>query len=620
MDELRAKSEKELKRIERELTKIYEQSQKEIHEKWDSYLQRAAERTKRLEEALEKAKASGDAEKIKEAQEALKRKVDSVTRQDAKFNAMARETAERLTDVNAIATAYINNEMPKVYALNYNGMIEDIENDLEGINTGIAFNLVDERTVKQLVKDDKLLYSNKTLDKAADMKWNLKAITSQVTQGIIQGESIPKIAKRLDNVSDMDKNAAIRSARTLTTTAENSGRMAGMKEAEEKGIVYEKQWMATPDDRTRESHAELDGVSVPLDKPFPNGLMYPADMKGKPEEVWNCRCSMVRKLIGFRRDDGSISEVGDIEHYERRIGEEKKAEEPKPELHLDKLSNAMSAKDFEEFKALIDNAENRKLYEMYGNDCKRIEVIKSGGYYTAMGDTVRFSLDTKTEGVNKFSTAAHEMGHMFDKHIGKNDSLSFNEVGLINSKTHPYGGDRNINIIKITPSTSDEFLGALREDMEKLKPSLFSGKVDVDDATKKWTYLQTKSQLSFELLETKEISGATSGIQDALDGFFGTQDKGLLYWGHGDRYYNRIYNQRFKDMGVEKQLKAAMQELGFDASNQTKVKAICRQYEAASEAWANVSSAVTVGGKELEMMEKYMPKTVEAYKKIVGGL
>lgn len=413
MDELRAKSEKELKRIERELTKIYEQSQKEIHEKWDSYLQRAAERTKKLEEALEKAKASGDTEKIKEAQEALKRKVDSVTRQDAKFNAMARETAERLTDVNAIATAYINNEMPKVYALNYNGMIEDIENDLEGINTGIAFNLVDERTIKQLVKDDKLLYSNKTLDKAADMKWNLKAITSQVTQGIIQGESIPKIAKRLDNVSDMDKNAAIRSARTLTTTAENSGRMAGIKEAEDKGIVYEKQWMATPDDRTRESHAELDGVSVPLEEPFPNGLMYPADMSGDPEEVWNCRCSMVRKLIGFRRDDGSISEVGDIEHYERRIGEEKKTEE-QPE-------NKSTLREIE-----FTPAENIFDAETYARNN-----FVEGGFFNLTGKDVSFK-GVDIEVANRINKRLEEIYTTYD--IDKLQSLE--AFGKANKKIY----------------------------------------------------------------------------------------------------------------------------------------------------------------------------------------
>ena len=70
-------------------------------------------------------------------------------------------------------------------------------------------------------------------------------------------------------------------------------------------------------------------------------------------------------------------------------------------------------------------------------------------------------------------------------------------------------------------------------------------------------------------------------------------------------------------LNKEKDMKAALKELGFDASSQAKVKMITRQYEAASEAWANVGSAVTTQSKELEMWEKFMPNTVKAYKSIV---
>ncbi len=34
------------------------------------------------------------------------------------------------------------------------------------------------------------------------------------------------------------------------------------------------------DDRTRESHAQLDGVRVDVKEKFPNGLMYPGDTEG----------------------------------------------------------------------------------------------------------------------------------------------------------------------------------------------------------------------------------------------------------------------------------------------------------------------------------------------------
>ena len=58
--------------------------------------------------------------------------------------------------------------------------------------------------------------------------------------------------------------------------------------------------------------------------------------------------------------------------------------------------------------------------------------------------------------------------------------------------------------------------------------------------------------------------------------------------------------------------------MGFDASSQAKVKRISRAYEAASEAWANMSSAVTCGGEELKYMKQYMPETYKVFMDILG--
>jgi len=60
--------------------------------------------------------------------------------------------------------------------------------------------------------------------------------------------------------------------------------------------------MATLDERTRESHAEIDGEIVDIDKEFSNGLMYPADPDGEPAEVYNCRCTMVADLEGVPKE------------------------------------------------------------------------------------------------------------------------------------------------------------------------------------------------------------------------------------------------------------------------------------------------------------------------------
>lgn len=70
------------------------------------------------------------------------------------------------------------------------------------------------------------------------------------------------------------------------------------------GIEMQKEWMATLDSRTRHSHRRLDGETVEYDSEFSNGCRYPGDPKGKPAEVYNCRCTMVARVKGIREAPG----------------------------------------------------------------------------------------------------------------------------------------------------------------------------------------------------------------------------------------------------------------------------------------------------------------------------
>lgn len=59
----------------------------------------------------------------------------------------------------------------------------------------------------------------------------------------------------------------------------------------DKGGV-KKQWITVGDDRVRRSHEDIDGEIVGIDEKFGNGLMFPNDPAGPPQETDNCRCSM----------------------------------------------------------------------------------------------------------------------------------------------------------------------------------------------------------------------------------------------------------------------------------------------------------------------------------------
>jgi uncharacterized protein with gpF-like domain len=146
----------------------------------------------------------------------------------------------------------------------------------------------------------------KTVNGKRDVRWNVAKINSDVTQGILQGESMPKIATRLSDVLGMDATAAIRNARTSVTSAQNKGRMDMMEEAKDKGVIVKKGWSAIDQPgRTREWHLALDnGEFIDIDEPFHNevgDIMYPGDPNADPANVYNCRCALIYKVVGFER-------------------------------------------------------------------------------------------------------------------------------------------------------------------------------------------------------------------------------------------------------------------------------------------------------------------------------
>lgn len=110
-------------------------------------------------------------------------------------------------------------------------------------------------------------------------------------------------------------HSAIRNARTMTTSAENAGRLDSYRRAKDMGIEVMKTWVATLDSRTRHTHRMIDGETVDVDEPFSNGLMFPADPDGDPEEVYNCRCTLVTRAMSI--DGVDLTDVyGDYSEWE----------------------------------------------------------------------------------------------------------------------------------------------------------------------------------------------------------------------------------------------------------------------------------------------------------------
>lgn len=227
-----------------------------------------------------------------------------------------------LTDVKAREIA--DGALPNVYARNYNHAIGSIEPQLVGKipeGMGISFAMVDEQTVRKLITENpRLLPIPQSISKGSArfsraVAYNKRQVTTAVTQGILQGESIPRISKRIGEVYGRGANAATRYARTACTCAENAGRLESYKTAEGMGIKLQKQWIATGDERTRDTHLEADGQTVPIDEPFIVGgekMDEPGDPSGGGE-AWNCRCTMRAVVDGIEESAASAAHAAEIE-------------------------------------------------------------------------------------------------------------------------------------------------------------------------------------------------------------------------------------------------------------------------------------------------------------------
>ena len=284
-------TDKKLEEMERHLSAIYSEAQKDIQKKADEYFDKFKKADEEKRKLVKQGKLTDKEYKTWRQNKIMYGK---------RFTAMKEDIAKQLLNVNQTATAYINGELPEVYTLNYNALAETVD----GVG-GYSFTLTDRDTVKHLATTDKSLLPFRELDPAKDIPWNMKKINGQVLQGIIQGESIPNISKRIMNVQKMNKESAVRSARTIVTGAECKGRFDSYERSESDGIILEKEWVETNDGRTRHSHRHkpqgVGGEVVGIHEAFSNGLMFPGDPSGEASEIYQCRCTIVAKVKGFKK-------------------------------------------------------------------------------------------------------------------------------------------------------------------------------------------------------------------------------------------------------------------------------------------------------------------------------
>lgn len=281
----------EITATEKELKAVYNKAYKDILQKQKDFNKKyAAKEAKKLKQL-----ASGQI-----TQEEFDAWKAGQVFQSKQWEDKKKQILNTLYNTNSIAADIVNGKTSNVFSFNANYTAYSLEHGA-GVNFG--FGLYDSATVKNLIKNDPQLLPEWKIDQPKDYTWNQKKLNRQINLGIIEGESLDKIANRLsESLVSQNFNKMRTFARTAMTGAQNAGRQIRLDEAKKLGINVKKEWMATLDAHTRMTHRKLDGQKVDTDKSFDiNGMSirFPGDPLAPAALVYNCRCTMVGDLVNY---------------------------------------------------------------------------------------------------------------------------------------------------------------------------------------------------------------------------------------------------------------------------------------------------------------------------------
>lgn len=286
-------AERKIAEFQAEVWEVYQQAQADAQEALAKFLKRFEKEDAKRRELVEKGEMTKAEYKSWRSGQILRSRQLSSTLD---------QVSQAMTEANQVAMAALAGKLPEVYAenANYSAFWMCKETGL-----AVSFDLVDPDTVQHMLTAGEALFVAPGVNVAKDKLWNRKLMASQLTQGVLLGESIPKMARRVQRVTGSNYATAVRTARTAVTGAENAGRVHSYKRAKDMGIKLQKEWLATLDGRTRHSHRQLDGQKIPNEEgaKFDNGCRYPGDPQGRYDEICNCRCTLVAAIEGVDTSD-----------------------------------------------------------------------------------------------------------------------------------------------------------------------------------------------------------------------------------------------------------------------------------------------------------------------------
>ena len=299
MDYGHRESDRRLRELEKQIDSKYRLAFRDVKKKTEEYLSHFSKQNEEMQDRLEDGEITED--------EYFEWREKTMLHGE-RYQKYINDVSEHMVNIDVETVALIAGAMLGIYIVNANyGYFE--------VCKGTGYNLPFVR--KNTKNTPKKRIRVPSVDVAKDKKWMKNKINASIYNSMKQGKSIPNIADDLQQVVNMDRASAIRTARTTVTRIENSARVDSYREAEDMGIRLKQKWVAVLDMRTRSSHRHLDGEIAEIGKPFSNDLRYPGDdSTGHPEEYYNCRCTLEAEIEGIEYKDERWSRLPEGMSYE----------------------------------------------------------------------------------------------------------------------------------------------------------------------------------------------------------------------------------------------------------------------------------------------------------------
>jgi hypothetical protein len=163
---------------------------------------------------------------------------------------------------------------------------------------------------ERFLENTALLELNERIGKITATTRNeiIKRIKEQVAFGFEEGLGVPEVQRNILSAlgESLGKNARARARAIAQTELINGSNRATMHAADQTGLEFRKFWSTSGLPRIRDSHMfaeqwsnERGGIQKDAEFNMGNGnwLLHPGDPSGPPEEVINCRCTLLIEMI-----------------------------------------------------------------------------------------------------------------------------------------------------------------------------------------------------------------------------------------------------------------------------------------------------------------------------------